>query len=158
GDGRATLTAPSVPAFSPLICYEVAFPGHVVAREGPRPDWILNLSNDAWFGRSAGPYQHFALARLRAVEEGRPLIRSTSTGISAIIDAAGRVLERTGLDEAGAITAALPAALRTPTLYSRWKDVPFFGVCILFLVVSILGAPRRPASWQAALDDAPNQG
>ena len=86
-----TVRAPGLPPFSPLICYEVIFPGAVIDATN-RPDWLLNVTNDGWFGRSPGPYQHFASARFRAVEEGLPLARAANTGITAMVDPFGRVV------------------------------------------------------------------
>jgi len=84
-----------------------------------RPGWIVNLTNDGWFGLSSGPYQHFATARLRAVEEGLPVVRVANTGISAVVDGYGRVVTRIGLGESGFADSDLPVALQ-PTAYSRW--------------------------------------
>ncbi|HEX9555618.1 MAG TPA: apolipoprotein N-acyltransferase, partial [Reyranella sp.] len=86
GESRLTIGLPSLPAFSPVICYEVIFPAAVTG-PGARPRWLLNVTNDAWFGLSSGPHQHLVSARLRAVEEGLPMIRAANTGISAVIDA-----------------------------------------------------------------------
>jgi apolipoprotein N-acyltransferase len=120
GPGPQTLVLPGLPPFAPLICYEAIFPGAVVA-EADRPAWMLNVTNDAWYGRSSGPYQHFAIARTRAVEEGLPLVRVANNGISAVVDPLGRVLVRTHLDSIGYVDAALPAAVsRTP--YVRIGD------------------------------------
>ena len=122
GPGPRTLRLPDVPPFSPLICYEAIFPGGVVADDVPkadRPQWLLNVTNDAWFGHTAGPYQHFQAARLRAVEEGMPLVRAANTGISAVVDSYGRVVGRLGLGEAGVLDAPLPRALETRTPMAR---------------------------------------
>jgi apolipoprotein N-acyltransferase len=117
GPGLVTMEIAGVPPFSPLICFEAIFPGHVVARAAPRPDWLVNLTNDSWFGTATGPYQHFATARLRAIEEGLPLVRVADTGISAVVDGVGRVLGTIGLDRRGVLDSALPAPL-PPTLFS----------------------------------------
>ena len=125
GPGARTLSLPGVPPFSPLICYEAIFPGEVVADDAPpgeRPQWLLNITNDAWFGHTAGPYQHFQAARLRAVEEGMPLVRAANTGISAVVDSYGRVVGRLGLGEIGVLDAPLPPALAAPTPMARFGD------------------------------------
>jgi apolipoprotein N-acyltransferase len=121
-----------LPAFSPLICYEVIFPGHAVnSRE--RPAWMLNLTNDAWFGASAGPHQHFASARLRAVEEGLPLVRAANTGISGVVDPYGHVMIRMGVDQAGVIDTPLPVAL-SRTIFSQFGNFPLGILMILMLL------------------------
>ena len=95
----------------------------MTAKGEARPAWLLNLTNDAWFGHSSGPYQHFASAKLRSIEEGLPLVRSANNGISAVVDGYGRILARLNLDEVGIIDARLPPAL-SPTPYAmlgRWS-------------------------------------
>ncbi|RME67610.1 MAG: apolipoprotein N-acyltransferase, partial [Alphaproteobacteria bacterium] len=119
-----------VPPFSPLICYEAIFPGAVTARTGRPPQWLLNISNDAWFGDSHGPHQHFAIARLRAIEEGLPLVRSTNTGISAIIDPLGRAVGRLPQNKTYVATAQLPAALPHATAYRLWRDWSFLAMLL----------------------------
>ncbi|MDJ0946232.1 MAG: apolipoprotein N-acyltransferase [Kiloniellales bacterium] len=115
GPGRRTLEVVGLPPVSPLICYEVIFPGAVTDGEG-RAAWLLNLTNDAWFGESSGPHQHFVSARLRAVEEGLPLVRVANSGISAVVDGYGRVRGFLPLGARGVIDAGLPqpADGRTP--------------------------------------------
>ncbi len=131
GPGPRTLALPGLPPFAALICYEAIFP-HAVVDESDRPAWMLNVTDDAWYGRTSGPFQHFAIARTRAIEEGLPLVRVADNGISAVIDAAGRVLSRTQLDAVGYVDAPLPAAAaRTP--YARAGDW-------IFLVLLLLGA------------------
>ncbi|MGH6910311.1 MAG: apolipoprotein N-acyltransferase, partial [Phenylobacterium sp.] len=122
--------APSgLPALQPLICYEALFPGftrEAIRRSGVRPDWILNISNDAWFGATSGPLQHLNIASYRAIEEGLPIVRATPTGVSAVIDAYGRVLPgaRLGLGGFGVVDARLPAAL-PPTGFSKRGETLF---------------------------------
>jgi apolipoprotein N-acyltransferase len=126
GQGPRALSAPGLPAIAPLICYEAIFPGAAVQRdvEGKRPRLLLNLTNDGWFGRTIGPYQHFAQARLRAIEEGLPLIRVANTGISAIVDAYGRTIDSLPLGEEGVIDGRLPMPA-PDTAFSRWGGFIF---------------------------------
>lgn len=131
GDGPLTVDMDGTPPFTPLICYEIIFPAAVTGAD-KRPEWLVNVTNDAWYGNSAGPYQHLAAARGRAVEEGLPVARATNTGISAVIDPYGRVVARLGLMREGVVDAALPAPL-PPTVYGRYGDLPFlFSLIILF--------------------------
>jgi apolipoprotein N-acyltransferase len=122
-----------------LICYEAIFSGQVVSGpkgSEPRPGWLLNLTNDAWFGLSAGPHQHFANVRLRAVEEGLPLVRVANTGISGVVDAHGRIRAKSPLGEKAIIDADLPAALAGKTIFSR---IGLWGMVILTLIFWGLG-------------------
>lgn len=136
GPGRASLGLPGLPPVSPLICYEVIFPGRVVDRDR-RPGWLLNLTNDAWFGHSAGPHQHLAAARMRAVEEGLPLVRVANTGISAVFDAYGRTIARLELGETGVIDSPLPVAIERRTPYGRYGNGL---VLVIVLMVAVGGA------------------
>jgi apolipoprotein N-acyltransferase len=128
-----------LPIFQPLICYEALYPGFTRAGSraaGLRPSWIVNISNDAWFGVGSGPLQHFNMASYRAIEEGLPMARATPTGVSAIIDSMGRPLpgKRLGIGAFGVIDSALPGAL-PPTLYDRLGD----GLFLLALALSLVG-------------------
>lgn len=123
GPGMSTLSLPGLPPVSPLICYEIIFPGEVVDPER-RPGWMLNVTNDAWFGDSSGPRQHFASAQLRAVEEGIPVIRVANTGISGVIDGYGRILGRIELGTASVLDISLPKPTedqRVSSISSAWK-------------------------------------
>ena len=114
GSGPKTLRVPGLPPFGGLICYEAIYPGQLVD-EQDRPDWLVNITNDAWFGNSTGPRQHLAAARLRAVEEGLPLVRAANTGITAAFDASGRELGYLQPRVAGEIVVMLPGQRgRTP--------------------------------------------
>jgi apolipoprotein N-acyltransferase len=126
---RSQLKLPGLPPLAPLICYEVIFPGAVVAGE-PRPGLLLNLTNDGWFGDSSGPRQHFQQARVRAVEEGLPLLRVANNGISAMIDGNGRVLAMLALDQRGSADSGLPVALPA-TPYARFGDAIFAALWLI---------------------------
>jgi len=140
GPGPRTLRLPGLPPVGPLICYEVIFPGQVVDR-GDRPQWLLNITNDGWYGISAGPYQHFVSARLRAVEEGLPVVRAANTGISGLIDPYGRVVAQTRLGEATALDVELPKPLPQLTPYARWGDAVAAGLLAIAALVAF--AVRR---------------
>ncbi|MGL4281490.1 MAG: apolipoprotein N-acyltransferase [Albidovulum sp.] len=135
GEGAKLLPLGSLGKVLPLICYEAVFPQDLNAAP-ERADWILQITNDAWFGSLAGPYQHLAQARLRAIEQGLPLLRAANTGISAVIDAQGRVLQSLPLDTDGVIDAIVPPSL-SPTPYSRSGD----------LAATILLALATLATW-----------
>ena len=128
----------------PLICYEAIFPQHLTAAE--RPDWLMQITNDAWFGTVSGPYQHLAQARLRAVEQGLPLVRAANTGVSAVIDAKGRLRAALPLGAAGHLDAALPGAL-PPTPFARAGEAPArVALALLALAALALGPVRRRLS------------
>jgi apolipoprotein N-acyltransferase len=121
GDRHRSLNVPGAPRFLPLVCYEIIFPGSAVPRGAERPNWLVNLTNDGWFGISSGPYQHLQQARVRAIEEGLPLVRAANTGISAVIDPLGRVIKSLPLGVEGILDAHLPRPIG-PTLYVRMGD------------------------------------
>jgi len=147
GPGPRTLRLPGTPPVSPLICYEVIFPGEVVDA-ADRPAWMVNVTNDGWYGLSPGPYQHFASARLRAVEEGLPLVRVANTGISAVIDALGRVTARLDLGTRGVVDADLPGALPA-TPFARIGAWGPLGLAFVLLGLGCVGAWRDPKGGSA---------
>lgn len=138
----APISPAGLPRVQPLICYETLFPGYTPGG-AERPAWIVNVSNDAWFGKISGPWQHLNIASYRAIEEGVPIIRATPTGVSAVIDAHGRPKATLGTSRQGVIDAPLPPAL-SPTPYSRLRDGPFW-----FMVISgLVCAWRKPSSFR----------
>lgn len=134
GTRRLPLAIRGLPLAAPLICYEVVFPAEV-APQGPRAGFMLNLTNDGWFGQTSGPYQHFAQARLRAIEEGLPLVRVANTGISAVTDGYGRVLGSLPLGREGVLDTGLPRA-GPATPYSRFGDLIYAAMLVGFLLLS----------------------
>jgi apolipoprotein N-acyltransferase len=112
--------------------------------DGERPGWLLNLTNDAWFGITSGPYQHFQQARVRAIEEGLPLIRAANSGISAVIDPVGRVVASLPLGHDGLLDSALPKPVRI-TIYARIGDLPFFISVAGVLIVGFFSRVMREA-------------
>ena len=141
GPGPATLHVPGLPAFDPLICYEAIFSGQIVD-EKDRPQWFVNVTDDSWFGNSAGPRQHFADARLRAVEEGMPLARAANSGITAMIDSFGHVTAMLPLGAQGVLVTNLPGAL-PPTLYSRFGLFLPALLAGLFVILGLWTGQKR---------------
>ncbi len=140
---RVLALGPRLGTALPLICYEAVFPQDV--RSAPaRPDWILQITNDAWFGSFSGPFQHAAQSQLRAVESGLPLIRVGNTGVTEVIDARGRVLASLPFGTQGHLDAALPGAL-PPTLYWRWGEWPLL-VWLAGLATLAMAVRRRPGA------------
>ena len=148
GKGPDTLTIPGIPAFGGLICYEAIFPGQVIDA-AHRPDWIVNITNDAWFGNSTGPRQHLAASRMRAIEEGLPLMRAANTGISAGFDGFGRELGRLGLGQAGALTLGLPGHLPAP-LFARYGLAVPATLAILCILLCLPSYRRRAVMGRSA--------
>jgi apolipoprotein N-acyltransferase len=136
GDRRHLISVPGAPLALPLICYEVIFPG--VAPPGERAGWIVNVTNDGWFGISTGPYEHFQQSRVQAIEEGLPLVRAANTGISAVVDPFGRVVESLPLGQDGVLDSPLPRPIAAP-IYARIGDAPVF----VMVVIALLAAIRR---------------
>ena len=144
GPGRKTLNVPGLPPVAPLICYEAIFPGDVMPQEkgAPRPGLMLNVTNDGWFGLTAGPYQHFAQARLRAIEEGLPLARAANTGVSAIVDPYGRIIGQLPLGVEGLLRGSLPQAIPAPA-FARHPFATAFGAWFATLVMAIMAFSRK---------------
>ena len=132
GVGAQTITLDAIPTFSPLICYEVIFPWLAVDH-AKRPEWLLNITNDAWYGNSPGPYQHFSAAQMRAIEQGLPVVRAANNGISAIIDPYGRILNRLNLNERDFFDAKLPSSVM-PTIYFSYRDMLIFVLIIAIII------------------------
>jgi apolipoprotein N-acyltransferase len=167
GDRRRNQRVPGAPMFVPLVCYEIVFPGDAVPRglrvgwlydyvgryidwpfvagSGERPGWLLNLTNDGWFGASAGPHQHFQQARVRAIEEGLPLVRAANTGISAVVDPLGRVVKSLPLGIEAVLDGPLPQPV-SPTLYARVGDSPVLVMMGAALVLVMRSRRQRQRS------------
>jgi apolipoprotein N-acyltransferase len=137
GDRRRPISVPGAPPALPLICYEAIFPDELMP-DGLRPDWMVNVTNDGWFGISSGPYQHLQQARVRAVEQGLPMVRAANTGISAVIDPLGRIVESLPLGTEGLLTTRLPRPVGSP-VYARVGDVP----AAMILAIALLAVIRR---------------
>jgi len=130
GAGVETMTLAGLPPFSPLICYEIIFP-HAVVDADHRPQWLLNLTNDGWYGHSAGPYQHLMASRMRSIEEGLPLVRVAGTGVSAVTDAYGRIVAQIPYGVRAVVDVALPKALEVPPLAARFPKVIWWSFVLL---------------------------
>ena len=137
GNRRRALELPRAPRFLPLICYEIIFPGEAVPR-GERPGWMVNVTNDGWFGISSGPYQHLQQARVRAIEEGLPLVRAANTGVSAVVDPLGRIIKSLPLGVEGVLDSPLPRPIGR-TIYVRAGD----GVAGLLIGAAFIIVMRR---------------
>lgn len=123
GEKYKLLEVKGFPKFGALICYEIIFP-HEVINEKQKPDWLVLVSNDGWYGESFGPYQHLVAAQMRAVEEGITIVRSANTGISAVVDPFGRIIQKANLNQKTAIDVYLPRDLSIMTIYNRFGNIP----------------------------------
>jgi apolipoprotein N-acyltransferase len=138
GSGTDVIRIPGLPPALAMICYEAVFPNETPAAAGPdRPRWLLNVTDDAWFGLTSGPYQHFAQARLRAVELGLPLVRAANTGVSAVTDGFGRILAETALGSETVLDSPLPEPI-APTWQARWgsASAALFGLALLVVCLA----------------------
>lgn len=136
GNGPITMQIPKAPTASPLVCYEAIFP-HTIVDQQKRPDWILNVTNDAWYGLSAGPYQHLAITQMRAIEEGLPFIRATNNGISAIINPYGEIIASLPLNRQGVLDSSLPKSL-PKTIYARFGNSIPLGLAFICVLLAFL--------------------
>jgi apolipoprotein N-acyltransferase len=143
GFGPKTIAQTSLPPFSPLICYEAIFPGEV-ADAVAYPAWLLNVSNDGWFGLSSGPPQHLVSATFRAVEEGIPMMRAANTGISAVIDSYGRIVTSIPLQETGIVDAYLPRPATDEPFFRHYGNRIFWVMVVLLSLMIRL--PRKRLS------------
>ena len=134
GPGPRTMTVPGAPPVGPLICYEIIFPREVTAL--PRPSWLVNLTDDSWFGPDTGPMQHLLIARVRAIEEGLPIVRAANSGISAVIDAHGRIRARLALGLRDALDSDLPVALST-TPFVRYGNVMLLTLLLMCVIATL---------------------
>jgi apolipoprotein N-acyltransferase len=142
-DRHRRITVPGAPSALPLICYEIIFPGELTSSD-ERPGWIVNVTNDGWFGISSGPYQHLQQTRVTAIEEGLPVVRAANTGISAVVDPAGRIVAALPLASEGVLDAQLPRSIGPP-IYARLGDTPAAVLILIAFVGAIRGRLRaRP--------------
>ena len=136
GSGPVTFAMPGAPLAGFTICYEAIFPDHLVDME-KRPGWLVNVTNDGWFGNSTGPYQHVAQSRLRAIEQGLPIVRAANTGISAVIDPYGRYAGRLAIDRQGLLDSALPQSL-PPTFFATHGQAAAYALLLLLCAVGFI--------------------
>lgn len=134
---RRLMRVPGLPPYAPLICYEAIFPAAIL-QTPERPGFLLNVTNDGWFGELTGPFQHFHQTRVRAVEEGLPLVRASNNGVSAVVDPFGRIVARLGLNIRGSIDADLPKSAMAP-IYARLGDLMLLvSICFFAALASII--------------------
>jgi apolipoprotein N-acyltransferase len=139
------LSIPGLPLAAPLVCYEAIFPGEVTEHAGARPGFLLNVSNDSWFGLTFGAYQHLAHARLRTIEEGLPLVRAATTGISAVVDPYGRIVARLPLGVADVLDSPLPRSLE-PTFFASHPQRATVVLCMIAVLGALLLRRRASSS------------
>jgi apolipoprotein N-acyltransferase len=144
GDGRRLMSPPGTPPFLALVCYEAVFPGDIGdAQSVEAAQFILNVTNDAWFMGSIGPAQHAHHARMRAVETGLPLLRAANTGVTLSVDPLGRVVAQLAEEQVGVLDVVPSEPVPGGTLFNRLGDLPFWGAVVLGILGSLLAA-RRP--------------
>ncbi len=137
GQGPGVIKIPGQPSLGGLVCYEIIFP-HQILDKNNRPQWVVNLTNDGWYGDSAGPYQHLVAARLRAVEEGITIARVAGSGISALVSPLGIVLDQIPLHQQDILDIALPIETQFSTTYSRFGNISILLLCVFFLAIAFV--------------------
>lgn len=152
GDGPKTIVTKDF-SFSPLICYEVIFSDKTLDKKS-RPDLLANLTNDAWFGKSSGPYQHFDMSKMRAIEYGIPMARVANSGITALIDPFGRVIKKIDLNQSGIIDVNLIKKL-PPTIYEKYSYLPLALIVMLMLILLIFSPRIKPNNQTCYLIKSP---
>lgn len=142
GNGNQTIKLPNIPPFGVLICYEVIFPAQITDKQN-RPQWIINLTNDGWYGIGSGPYQHLVTSQLRAVEEGLTIVRAANSGISAIISRTGIIIDRIPLHQEAILDINLPQELSIKTIYSQYQNAIPALLCLVLLMLGIFPIKRK---------------
>ena len=137
GTGAKNISVPNIPPFGILICYEIIFP-HQIINPQDKPSWLINLTNDGWYGISSGPYQHLVSTQLRAIEEGITIVRSANSGISALINRYGKILQHLDLNQEAFLDISLPQELEIPTIYNYMGNYLPLGLCLLSLFLAFL--------------------
>lgn len=137
GNGPKVIRLKDYPSFGALICYEVIFPSQIINKQN-KPDWLINLTNDGWYGDSQGPYQHLVTTRLRAVEEGRTMVRAANTGISAVISPYGQIIAAIPLNETAWLDVKLPKPLFINTLYGHFGNLIPLLLCFVNIILCFL--------------------
>lgn len=142
GSGPRTISSPGLPPFQPLICYEAIF-AHEIATGAKRPEWLLHVTNDAWFGDSSGPWQHLVQAQFRAIEQGLPLFRAANTGVSAVIDPYGRIVDMAPVGVRGVVKSPLIQPSE-PSVYSRVSEVFLTAILTIFACIIVAFRAQKP--------------
>ncbi len=137
GKGPETIKLDGLPSFGGIICYEVIFPAEIVDKKN-RPDFLINLTNDGWYGDSAGPHQHWVAAKMRAVEEGISVVRAANNGVSGVINAYGKEKQIMPLNKVGFLDVRLDKALADSTLYYQWGNCIIITFCLILLFLGFI--------------------
>jgi len=136
GTGPQTITLPNIPPLGIQICYEIIFPHQIIDPDN-KPDWLINLTNDGWYGISSGPYQHMTTTQLRAIEEGLTIVRSANSGISGIINRYGKIISQINLNKKDILDIYLPQKLQIKTIYNSFGNIIILTICLLSILLSL---------------------